>query len=176
MGAGAGLPGFDDAQRLNNMFAKKGNLGKAGLELAAAAKRMGSLTADITHSDPEEELSRVVFDGSGPKVIPDLEQTFMADSGYTAPAVGDPVYVSSDNKVSLCAGANAAFVGFVQSVIPADTFGNVLLNVYVFGHRIQMQEYFRRRFNGRSSCHFRQRRHHSLDTDYRCSCRRNHNS
>ena len=26
MGAGAGLPGIDDAQRLNNMFAKKGNL------------------------------------------------------------------------------------------------------------------------------------------------------
>jgi hypothetical protein len=77
------------------------------------------------------------FDGSGPKVIPDLEQTFLADSGYTTPAVGDPVYVSSDNKVSLCAGANPAFVGFVQSVIPADTFGNKLLNVYVFGHRIR---------------------------------------
>jgi hypothetical protein len=54
MGAGAGLPGLDDAQRLNNMFASKGNLKKAGLELAAAAKRMGSLTADITHTDPEE--------------------------------------------------------------------------------------------------------------------------
>ena len=54
MGAAAGLPGIDDAQRLNNMFAKKGNLRKAGLELAAAAKRMGSLTADITHQDPEE--------------------------------------------------------------------------------------------------------------------------
>ena len=54
MGAGAGLPGIDDAQRLNNMFASKGNLKKAGLELAAAAKRMGSLTADITHTDPEE--------------------------------------------------------------------------------------------------------------------------
>ena len=37
------------------------------------------------------------FDGSGPKVIPDLEQTFRADTGYTAPAVGDPVYISSDN-------------------------------------------------------------------------------
>ena len=49
-----GLPGIDDAQRLNNMFAPKGNLRKAGLELAAAAKRMGSLTADITHTDPEE--------------------------------------------------------------------------------------------------------------------------
>ena len=54
MGAGAGIPGIDDAQRLNNMFARKGNLRKAGLELAAAAKRMGSLTADITHTDPEE--------------------------------------------------------------------------------------------------------------------------
>jgi hypothetical protein len=77
------------------------------------------------------------FDGSGPKVIPDLEQTFVADTGYTAPAVGDPVYISSNNAVSLCAGANAAFVGFVQSVIPKDTFGNILLNVYVFGHRIR---------------------------------------
>ena len=46
---------MDDAQRLNNIFAKKGNLGKAGLELAAAAKRMGSLTADIVHSDEEAE-------------------------------------------------------------------------------------------------------------------------
>jgi hypothetical protein len=55
MGAGAGLPGIDDAQRLNNMFASKGSLKKAGLELAAAAKRMGSLTADLTHSDSEEE-------------------------------------------------------------------------------------------------------------------------
>jgi len=77
------------------------------------------------------------FEGSGPKVIPDLEQTFLADSGYTAPAVGDPVYVSGDNKVSLCTSANPAFVGFVQSVVPADTFGNKLLNVYVFGHRIR---------------------------------------
>ena len=77
------------------------------------------------------------FDGSGPKVIPDLEQTFVADSGYTAPAVGDPVYISSNNGVSLCTGPNAAFVGFVQSVIPKDTFGNILLNVYVFGHRIR---------------------------------------
>jgi hypothetical protein len=77
------------------------------------------------------------FDGSGPKVIPDLEQTFLADTGYTAPAVGDPVYISSNNAVSLCTGANAAFVGFVQSVIPKDTFGNILLNVYVFGHRIR---------------------------------------
>ena len=41
------------------------------------------------------------FDGSGPKVIPDLEQTFVADTGYTAPAVGDPVYISSNNAVSL---------------------------------------------------------------------------
>ena len=76
------------------------------------------------------------FDGSGPKVIPDLEQTFLADSGYTAPATGDPVYISSDDgknsKVSLCSGPNPAFVGFVQSVIPADVFGNKLLNVYVF--------------------------------------------
>ena len=54
-GAGQGLPGIDDAQRLNNMFASKGNLRKAGLELAAAAKRMGSLTADITHQENEEE-------------------------------------------------------------------------------------------------------------------------
>ena len=54
IGAGAGLPGIDDAQRLNNMFARKGSLKKAGLELAAAAKRMDSLTADITHTDPEE--------------------------------------------------------------------------------------------------------------------------
>jgi hypothetical protein len=81
------------------------------------------------------------FDGSGPKVIPDLEQTFLADLGYAAPAVGDPVYISGDDgknsKVSLCTGANPAFVGFVQSVIPADTFGNKLLNVYVFGHRIR---------------------------------------
>ena len=53
-GTGAMLSGIDDAQRLNNMFASKGSLRKAGLELAAAAKRMGSLTADITHSDPEE--------------------------------------------------------------------------------------------------------------------------
>ncbi len=77
------------------------------------------------------------FEGSGPKVIPDLEQTFLADTGYTAPAVGDPVYVSNNNKVSLCTGANAAFIGFVQSVPPVDTFGNQLLNVYVFGHRIR---------------------------------------
>jgi hypothetical protein len=45
---------MDDAQRLNNIFAKKGNMAKAGLELAAAAKRMGSLNADLTHSDEEE--------------------------------------------------------------------------------------------------------------------------
>ncbi len=49
----AGLP-MDDAQRLNNIFAKKGNMGKAGLELAAAAKRMGGLNADVTHTDEEE--------------------------------------------------------------------------------------------------------------------------
>ncbi len=77
------------------------------------------------------------FDGVGPKVIPDLEQTFLADSGYTSPKVGDPVYVSSNNAVSLCTGANAAFIGFVQSVPPVDTFGNQLLNVYVFGHRLR---------------------------------------
>jgi hypothetical protein len=77
------------------------------------------------------------FEGSGPKVIPDLEQTFLADSGYSAPAVGDPVYVSADNKVSKCTVANPAFVGFVQSVVPADTFGNILLNVYTFGHRVR---------------------------------------
>ncbi len=50
-----GLPVLDDAQRLNNIFARKGNLGKAGLELAAAAKRMGCLTADVTHTEEEEE-------------------------------------------------------------------------------------------------------------------------
>ena len=50
---------MDDAQRLNNIFAKKGNMGKAGLELAAAAKRMGGLTADITHSEEEEEEKNV---------------------------------------------------------------------------------------------------------------------
>ena len=77
------------------------------------------------------------FDGVGPKVIPDLEQTFQADSGYTSPAVGDPVYVSSNNAVSKCAGANSAFIGFVQSVPPVDTFGVQLLNVYVFGHRVR---------------------------------------
>ena len=54
MGAGVGVTGIDDAQRLNNMFARKGSLKKAGLELAAAAKRMGSLTADIKVEDPEE--------------------------------------------------------------------------------------------------------------------------
>ena len=43
----------DDAQKLNNIFAKKGNMGKAGLELAAAAKRMGSLNADLTISEEE---------------------------------------------------------------------------------------------------------------------------
>ena len=58
-GTAAGAPGttglpMDDAQRLNNIFAKKGNLKKAGLELAAAAKKMGSLTADLTHTDNEE--------------------------------------------------------------------------------------------------------------------------
>ena len=46
---------MDDAQRLNSIFAKKGNLRNAGLELAAAAKRMGGLTADVVHSDEEEE-------------------------------------------------------------------------------------------------------------------------
>ena len=44
----------DDAQKLNNMFAKKANLHKAGLELAAAAKKMNGLTADITHEEQEE--------------------------------------------------------------------------------------------------------------------------
>jgi hypothetical protein len=77
------------------------------------------------------------FEGSGPKVIPDLEQTFLADTGYTSPAVGDPVYISADNAVSKCTGANPAFVGFVQSVLPPDTFGNKLLNVYVCGHRLR---------------------------------------
>ena len=50
----ASLP-IDDAQRLNNIFAKKGNLRSAGLELAAAAKRMGGLTADLTQPAEEEE-------------------------------------------------------------------------------------------------------------------------
>ena len=44
----------DDAQKLNNMFAKKANLQKAGLELAAAAKKMSGLTADVTHEEEEE--------------------------------------------------------------------------------------------------------------------------
>jgi len=79
----------------------------------------------------------MAFEGSGPKVIPDFEQTFTADSGYTAPAVGDPVYVSSNNAVSLCTGPNPAFIGFVQDVRPADPFGNVLLNVLVFGWRVR---------------------------------------
>lgn len=74
------------------------------------------------------------FEGSGPKVVPDLEQTFFPDTGYTSPAVGDPVYISGDNKVSLCTGANPAFVGFVQSIAKG---GNGALNVYVFGHRIR---------------------------------------
>jgi hypothetical protein len=46
---------LDDAQKLNNIFAKKANLQKAGLELAAAAKRMNGLTADVTHTEEEEE-------------------------------------------------------------------------------------------------------------------------
>jgi hypothetical protein len=45
---------LDDAQKLNNVFARKGNLGKAGLELAAAAKCMNGLTADVTHTEEEE--------------------------------------------------------------------------------------------------------------------------
>jgi hypothetical protein len=44
----------DDAQKLNNMFARKANLHKAGLELKAAAHRMAGLTADITHEEEEE--------------------------------------------------------------------------------------------------------------------------
>jgi predicted transcriptional regulator len=44
----------DDAQKLNNMFARKANLHKAGLELKAAAHRMAGLTADITHEEGEE--------------------------------------------------------------------------------------------------------------------------
>ena len=50
----------DDAQKLNNMFAKKANLHKAGLELKAAAQRMAGLTADITHEE-EEEPKNVIF-------------------------------------------------------------------------------------------------------------------
>ncbi len=74
------------------------------------------------------------FDSSSVKVIPDLEQTFLPDTAYTAPAAGDPVYMSSDNKVSLCTAANPAFVGFVQSVANG---GNKALNVYTFGHRVR---------------------------------------
>ncbi len=44
----------DDAQKLNNMFARKADLHKAGLELKAAAHRMAGLTADITHEEEEE--------------------------------------------------------------------------------------------------------------------------
>jgi len=76
------------------------------------------------------------FDGSSVKVIPDLEQTFFPDSGYTAPAVGDPVYISADNKVSLCTAASPAFVGFVQGVAQG---GNKALNVYTFGHRVRVK-------------------------------------
>jgi hypothetical protein len=76
------------------------------------------------------------FDGSSVKVIPDLEQTFFPDSGYTAPAVGDPVYISADNKVSLCTAANPAFIGFVQAVAVG---GNKALNVYTFGHRLRVK-------------------------------------
>ena len=76
------------------------------------------------------------FDGSSVKVIPDLEQTFFPDSGYTAPAVGDPVYISADNKVSLCTAANPAFIGFVQSIAVG---GNKALNVYTFGHRLRVK-------------------------------------
>lgn len=74
------------------------------------------------------------FESSSVKVIPDLEQTFFPDSGYTAPAVGDPVYISGDNKVSLCTAAHPAFVGFVQSV---SVGGSKVLNVYTFGHRVR---------------------------------------
>jgi hypothetical protein len=74
------------------------------------------------------------FESSSVKVIPDLEQSFLPDTSYTTPAVGDPVYISADNKVSLCTGANAAFVGFVQNVAVG---GNKILNVYTFGHRVR---------------------------------------
>ena len=76
------------------------------------------------------------FDSSSVKVIPDFEQTFFPDSGYTAPAVGDPVYISSDNKVSLCTTANPSFVGFVQRVAVG---GSKALNVYTFGHRLRVK-------------------------------------
>ncbi len=76
------------------------------------------------------------FDSSSIKVIPDLEQTFFPDSGYTAPAVGDPVYISADNKVSLCTAPNPAFIGFVQSIAVG---GNKALNVYTFGHRLRVK-------------------------------------
>jgi hypothetical protein len=76
------------------------------------------------------------FESSSVKVIPDLEQTFFPDSGYTTPAVGDPVYISADNKVSLCTAANPAFIGFVQSIAQG---GNKALNVYTFGHRLRVK-------------------------------------
>ena len=44
----------DDAQRLNNLFARKTNLHKAGLELKAAAQKMTGLTADLVVNDEEE--------------------------------------------------------------------------------------------------------------------------
>ena len=74
------------------------------------------------------------FESSSTKVIPDLEQTFLPDTGYIAPVAGDPVYISADNKVSLCTAAHPAFVGFVQSVAVG---GNKALNVYTFGHRMR---------------------------------------
>ena len=76
------------------------------------------------------------FESSSVKVIPDLEQTFFPDTGYAAPAVGDPVYISADNKVSLCTAANPAFIGFVQSIAQG---GNKALNVYTFGHRLRVK-------------------------------------
>ena len=116
------------------------------------------------------------FDGSGPKVIPDLEQTFLADSGYTSPAVGDPVYISCNNAVSLCAGPNAAFVGFVQSVIPVDTFGNQFLTSMSSAIRVRCKNTSGGALSAGASCRFRQRRHHSLDTYYRCNSWRNNSN
>jgi len=76
------------------------------------------------------------FESSSVKVIPDLEQTFLPDTEYSAPAVGDPVYVSADGKVSLCTAAHPAFIGFVQSIAVG---GSKALNVYTFGHRLRVK-------------------------------------
>ena len=113
------------------------------------------------------------FDGSSVKVIPDLEQTFFPDSGYTAPAVGDPVYISADNKVSLCTAANPAFIGFVQSIAVG---GNKALNVYTFGHRLTSEKYFRRDSKCRRRRNLRKRWNLKTCTNNRLSSGRNNHS